>query len=49
MSDLSESEGPTDTLRRCGEDALLCAPFPSGLAGLDQAQLWVRDLTVDSH
>lgn len=50
MPDLSEYfEGLTDTLRRSRGDALLFASFLSGLAGLDQAQLWVRDLTVESH
>lgn len=46
---MSEIEGPKDTLRQCEEDTLLCTSFTSDLAGLDQAQLWVRDLTVDSH
>ncbi len=47
---LSEnSEGPADTLRGGGGDALPFASFLSGLACLDQAQLWVKDLTVESH
>lgn len=47
---LSENfKGPTDTLRGGRGDVLLFASFLSGLACLDQAQLWVRDITVESH